>query len=93
MICKNVLVIHIMVEITLASLIVFIPLYLNGNANAKYLSAAANIKVTKEILIDIDANKYIVEKEYAKTIKVDENHKLVVILQLTFITVPAVKSL
>ena len=93
MICKNVVAIHIMIEITLASLIVFRPLYVNGNANAKYLSAAANINVTKEILMDIDAKTETVKVEYAKTIKVDENHKLVVILQLTFITVPAVKSL
>ena len=91
--CKNVLVIHIMVEIILASLIVFRPLYVNGNANAKYLSAAANINVTKEILMDIDAITYIVKVEYAKTIKADENHKLLVVLQLTCTTVPAVKSL
>ena len=90
MICKNVLAIHIMVEIILAHLVVFIPLYLKGNANAKYLSAAANIKVTKEILIDIDAKTYIVNKEYAKTIKEDKNFKLVVNSQLTSTIVPSV---
>ena len=93
MICKNVVAIHIMIEITLASLIVFRPLYVNGNANAKYLSAAANIKVTKEILIDIDAKTETVKVEYAKTRKGDDNFKLVVISQLTCTTVPAVKSL
>ena len=92
MICKNVLVIHIIVEIILAHLVVFIPLYLNGNANAKYLSAAAKINVTKEILIDIDAKTYIVKSEYARKNIADENFKLVVNLQLTFTTVPAVKS-
>ena len=81
-----------MVEITLASLIVFIPLYLKGNANAKYLSTAAKINVTKEILIDIDAKTYIVKIEYAITIKGDEIFKLVVNSQLTSTTVPSVKS-
>ena len=93
MICKNVVAIHIMIEITLASLIVFRHLYVNGNANAKYLSAAANINVTKEILIDIDAKTETVKVEYAKTRKGDDNFKLVVISQLTCTTVPAVKSL
>ena len=92
MICKNVLAIHIMIEITLASLIVFMPLYINGNAKAKYLSAAAKINVTKEILIDIDAKTYNVKIKYAKTTKGDKGLKLVIISQLTCTTVLTVKS-
>ena len=90
---KKALKIHITVELVLANLIVFVLLYRKGNANAKYLSAAANIKVTKEILIDIDAKTETVKVEYAKTRKGDDNFKLVVISQLTCTTVPAVKSL
>ena len=92
MICENVLVIHIMIEIILAHLVVFIPLYLNGNANAKYLSAAAKINVTKEILMDIEAKTYIAKTEYNKTRRGDDNFNVVVNLQLTCTTVPTVKS-
>ena len=55
-----------MVETILAYLIVFVLLYLKGNANAKYLSASLKINVTKEILIDIDAKPEIVKSEYIK---------------------------
>ena len=91
MMCKNVLVINIIIEIILAHLIVFLLLYLKGNANAKYLSAAAKINVTKEILIDIDATTHIVYSEHVIENKKDDNFKLVVNSQLTFTTAPAVK--
>ena len=45
-----------MIELVLANLIVFVLLYLKGNANAKYLSAAVNINETKETVTDININ-------------------------------------